>query len=100
MIVGFDSFKRIKTLMRTFFNKCGPEFILFFNGSVLMMISHMFENILSGVLNFGYVDGIGELILFKKFGGSGSMCSIEIWPDTDGERFSIVVVLLFLFEFL
>ena len=67
MIVGFDSFEGIKTLMCIFFNECGPEFILFFNGSILMMISHMFENILSGVLNFGYVDGIGELILLEKF---------------------------------
>lgn len=65
-----------------------------------MMISHIFENILSGVLNFSYVDGIGDFIFFKKFSDSGSMRCVEIGPDTDGKCFCVVVVLLFLFEFL
>lgn len=65
-----------------------------------MMIGHMFENIFCGVLNFSYVDGICDFILFKKFGDSGSMCCVEIGPDTDGKCFCVVVVLLFLFEFL
>ena len=87
MIIKFDSFKGVEALMCTFFNKSGPEFNLSFDRDILMMIIHMFENILSGVFDFSYVHSVCDLIFLKIFSESRCLCSIDIGSDTDCECF-------------
>lgn len=64
-----------------------------------MIIWDVFEDILSGVLNFSNIDCVSYLIFLYVFCDSWSLCCAKIWSDTDGERFS-KVSLLFFFKFL